>query len=110
MQLMHIKYKDGLKETFRLGLFIKNENDIVTYLDSKYVSMRDVNLIRGNVQILDRMTPGEILEWLKKNVPDSYKRAYRTAKQANCEIIKKTSVALPIPRSSPSVGDQNKTS
>jgi hypothetical protein len=108
MQLMHIKHKAGEKETLRLGLFIKNENGLIAYLDSKYISQRDVNLIRSNAQTLDRLDASDIIKWMKESIPDSFRQAYRTAKQNNCEIIKEIDVASISPLLSTTADDQSK--
>jgi len=110
MQLYHIKHKHKGQILNYLGLYIKTENGMLKYLDSKYISPEDVALIKSNVQILERLSPEDSAKWLRENVPVSFQRAYRTVKEENCEVIKKIGVGALMPPSTPSAGAAHKTS
>jgi hypothetical protein len=87
MKLLHLKYdKNGNSKHLVLLYLYENETKLIG-LDETSIPIDQINLIRSNVEQINKMTPEEMAEWMKGNIP-AYRTAYRTLIKDNTTILK----------------------
>jgi len=85
--------KKRAKRKYILGLLIGQVYSKIHILETKSLSKDESNLIRMNVNKLDRMDVIKREIWLRKVMPRAYNLSYKTINKDNIEIVKEYEVA-----------------
>ncbi|MDP1712447.1 MAG: hypothetical protein Q8K86_08320 [Candidatus Nanopelagicaceae bacterium] len=116
LDLCKIRLRLPGKQRLSLMIFIRDGVEKIVALDSKSVPKRDADAIRRMAGEFDRMSPDEVVGWLRDNVPYTYKHAYRTLKKDAVDILERMKMKplLPLPAEQPpgdvgpqQLGDRN---
>lgn len=58
-------------------------------LETSSLSKSDVHKIKSHIQEIAAMQQDDVITWIKKNIPDGYKSAYREIFDKNYRLISK---------------------
>lgn len=92
MILTQISYSKGNTTKTRVVLIVGRKNDKVVCILDKYISKRDSEIIKRNINRLKDYNLASKLIWIKSNLPAAYKNGYRELDQKFVKIIRAYSI------------------
>lgn len=87
MNLAWLQYQHGAKSEYHLLLLLAEEVDRYCGLLNKEITDLEAANIRRNLPILDQMTAGDRMAWLRSNV-SSFNKAYREFRKDRTRLDK----------------------
>jgi hypothetical protein len=92
MNLAWLQYQHGSKSEYHLLLLLAEEVDRYCGLLNKEITDLEAAEIRRNLPILNQMTPGDRMAWLRSNIAN-FNKAYREFRKDRTRLdIKPTEV------------------
>ena len=95
MKLIWVRYNDNQTRTTKYILLLRlgeTENSIYGLL-SNSISQMEALLIKQNKNVISNLNKASIIEWLKENIPNTYRYAWREINRSNMEIDKEFNIS-----------------